>query len=108
MIAEKLEITIKLNELPQPNPVKNARQEFNFDCNDRITSITVKSNIWKKLTDAASNSPQRIAPMSKTSHQASALGNSVSKQNDGSCQRNPITSFRAKNKAGTNSALCTP
>lgn len=71
MIVEKPETTIKINELLQLNPAEKGRQEFNFGCNSRITSITVRASIWKKLTDAASNYPQRIALMSNTSRQAS-------------------------------------
>lgn len=61
MIAGKLEITIKINELPQSNIVENGWQQFELDCDDRIISITVKPKIWKKLTDAASNYPQWVA-----------------------------------------------
>ncbi|MHC5917268.1 MAG: fertility inhibition FinO-like protein [Nostoc sp.] len=61
MIPGKLEITIKINELPQSNIVENGWQQFENDCDGRIISITVKPKIWKKLTDAASNYPQWVA-----------------------------------------------
>ncbi|MCW5319065.1 fertility inhibition FinO-like protein [Nostoc sp. KVJ3] len=64
MIAEKLEITIKINELAQPKTVKNAWQQFDLDCDGRITTITVKPKNYKKLTDITSNYPQWLAAMS--------------------------------------------
>ena len=86
MIAGKLEITMKINELPQSNIVENGWQQFEIDCDGRIISIIVKPKIWKKLTDAASNSIT-------TSGEASTMLNSVSKQTTGSCWRNPIYKF---------------
>ncbi|WP_339460994.1 fertility inhibition FinO-like protein [Nodularia spumigena] len=61
MITEKIEITIKINELPQSNTVENSWQQFEVDCDKHIISVTVKPKIWKKLTDAASNYPQWVA-----------------------------------------------
>ena len=61
MITEKIEITIKINELPQSNTVENSWQQFEDDCDKHIISVTVKPKIWKKLTDAASNYPQWVA-----------------------------------------------
>jgi hypothetical protein len=61
MIAGKLEITIKINELPESQTVENGWQQFELDCDGRIISVTVKPKIWKKLTDVASNYPQWVA-----------------------------------------------
>jgi hypothetical protein len=61
MITGKIEITIKINELPQSNTVENGWQQFDVDCDGRIISVTVKPKIWKKLTDAASSYPQWVA-----------------------------------------------
>ncbi|MBD2358135.1 fertility inhibition FinO-like protein [Tolypothrix sp. FACHB-123] len=61
MIAGKLEVIIKINELPQSNTVENGWQQFEVDCGGRIISVTVKPKIWKKLTDAASSYPQWVA-----------------------------------------------
>ncbi|MBD6620638.1 fertility inhibition FinO-like protein [Komarekiella sp. 'clone 1'] len=60
MIAGKLEITIKINELPQPKTIENGWQQFELDCDGQIISVTVKPKVWKKLTDAASNYPQWV------------------------------------------------
>ncbi|WP_193199749.1 fertility inhibition FinO-like protein [Nostoc sp. MG11] len=61
MITGKIEITIKINELPQSKTVENGWQQFDVDCDGRIITATVKPKIWKKLTDAASDYPQWIA-----------------------------------------------
>ncbi|BBD63179.1 hypothetical protein NIES2109_60290 (plasmid) [Nostoc sp. HK-01] len=55
MIAGKLEVTIKINELPQAQTVEKNWQQFEIDCDGRIKTVTVKPKVWKKLTDAASN-----------------------------------------------------
>lgn len=60
MITGKLEITTKINELPQPKILENSWQQFDIDCDGRIISVT-KPKVWKKLTDTASNYPQYIA-----------------------------------------------
>jgi hypothetical protein len=61
MITGKLEITIKINELPKPKTIESGLQQFDLDCDGQIISVTVKPKIWKKLTDAASNYPQWVA-----------------------------------------------
>ncbi|MBN3908901.1 MAG: fertility inhibition FinO-like protein [Nostoc sp. NMS1] len=60
MITGKLEITTKINELPQAKILENSWQQFDIDCDGRIISV-IKPKVWKKLTDAASNCPQCIA-----------------------------------------------
>ncbi|WP_026736103.1 fertility inhibition FinO-like protein [Fischerella sp. PCC 9605] len=61
MIQGRLEITIKISELPQAKTVENGWQQFEIDCDGRIITITVKPKIWKKLTDAAATYPQWVA-----------------------------------------------
>lgn len=64
MIERKLEVTIKINELPQPKTVKKAWQQFDLDYDGRIRTITVKPKIYEKLADATSNYLQSISAMS--------------------------------------------
>lgn len=56
----KLEITIKISELPEVKTVENGLQYFELDCNGRIFSVTVKPKVWKKLTDAQVNFPMWV------------------------------------------------
>ena len=53
--AGKLELTIKISELPEVKTVENGLQHFELDCDGRIFSVTVKPKMWKKLTDAQAN-----------------------------------------------------
>jgi len=49
MTTGKLEVTIKINELPtdvQTN--KDNWKIFQLDCDGRVVSVTVKPKIWKK------------------------------------------------------------
>jgi hypothetical protein len=57
----KLDLTIKINELPQAKTLQNGWQYFELDCDARIVSVSVKPKIWKKLTDAQANFPMWVA-----------------------------------------------
>jgi hypothetical protein len=56
--AGKLELNIKISELPEVKTVENGSQHFELDCNGRVFSVTVQ---WKKLTDAQANFPMWVA-----------------------------------------------
>ena len=46
MIEGKLELTIKINELPEEvKTVENGWQQFEIDCDGRIISVTVREHI---------------------------------------------------------------
>ena len=57
----KLELTIKISELPEVKTVENGLQYFELDCNGRIFSVTIKPKVWKKLTEAQANFPMWVA-----------------------------------------------
>jgi hypothetical protein len=57
----KLDITIKINELPDAKTVENGSQSFEIDCEGRIISVVVKPKVWKKLTEAQANFPMWVA-----------------------------------------------
>ncbi len=61
MISGKLEVTIKINELPTSLSVENGWQMFHVNCDGQVVSVTVKPKIWKKLTDANANFPLWVA-----------------------------------------------
>lgn len=69
----KLEIVVKINELPDAKPVQNGWMAFDVDCGGAIVSITVKPKIWKKLTDAQSNYQQWVSAIGGS--MGSATGN---------------------------------
>lgn len=64
MVAGRLELTIKINELPEARSVKDGWQQFVIDCNGRSVQVTVKPKVWKKLTDAQANWPMWVAAIS--------------------------------------------
>ncbi|MBG1271532.1 fertility inhibition FinO-like protein [Nostoc sp. WHI] len=97
MIAGKLEITIKISELPQPKIIENGWQQFDLDCDGRIITITVKPKIYKKLTDAASNYPQWVAAIAGKLGQETESGFVLEEPN--------IQVFERKPKAETTSAV---
>ena len=99
MIAGKLEIKIKINELPQLKDVENAWQQFHLDCGGRITIITVQPKIYNKLTHVTSNYPQSVAASADKLGQSNELGFVLESPN--------IQVFKCKPKAETTSALGT-
>ncbi|MBR8840439.1 MAG: fertility inhibition FinO-like protein [Stigonema ocellatum SAG 48.90 = DSM 106950] len=90
MITGKLEVTIKINSLPQPKTVENGWQEFQIDCDGRVVTIVVKPKMWKKLTDAQANWESWVAAITGT------IGETTE---DGFVLNNPsIQTFEKKSK----------
>lgn len=56
----KLEIVIKITELPEVKTIKDGWQYFELDCDGRMFSVTVKPKMWKKLLDAEANFPMWV------------------------------------------------
>lgn len=74
MIQGKLEITIKINELPTAVAVENGWQRFDIDCDGQIISVTVKPKVWKKLTDAQANFPEWVGAIAGKMGEATENG----------------------------------
>ena len=60
-VSGKLELTIKISELPNADTVENGWKSFEIDCDGQIVSVTVKPKVWKKLEDAQTNFPMWVA-----------------------------------------------
>jgi hypothetical protein len=61
-VQGKLELTIKINELPNDVSIdQNGWKSFDVDCDGQIFSVTVKPKVFKKLEDAQANYPQWVA-----------------------------------------------
>ena len=60
-VSGKLELTIKINELPNAATGENSWKSFDVDCDGQIVSVTVKPKVWKKLEDAQANFPMWVA-----------------------------------------------
>lgn len=74
MIQGKLEITIKIAELPNATAVENGWQHFQIDCDGRIISVTVKPKVWKKLADAQANFPEWVGAIAGKMGEATENG----------------------------------
>jgi hypothetical protein len=61
MIQGRLEVTIKISEMPVAKTVENNWKSFDIDCDGQIVSVTVKPKMFKKLEDAQANFPQWTA-----------------------------------------------
>ncbi|NET46513.1 fertility inhibition FinO-like protein [Okeania sp. SIO2B3] len=60
-IAAKMEVVLKISELPEAETVENGWQKFELDADGIIVSMTVKPKMFKKLTQASENYPQWVA-----------------------------------------------
>ncbi len=58
----RMEITIKINELPADvKTVENGWKEFQIDCDGQIVTVKVKPKMWRKLEEAQANYPMWLA-----------------------------------------------
>jgi hypothetical protein len=74
-IQGKLDLTIKINELPTDISVdKNGWKTFELDCDGRIFSVTVKPKVFKKLEDAQANFPMWVAAIGGKLGEATETG----------------------------------
>jgi hypothetical protein len=60
-VIGKLEITVKINQIPESTPAKNGWQAFEVDCDGQIIAVTVRPKVWKKLEEAQANYPSWVA-----------------------------------------------
>ncbi|MBW4636447.1 MAG: fertility inhibition FinO-like protein [Iphinoe sp. HA4291-MV1] len=91
MTLGKLEVAIKINELPRAKIVENGWQQFEIDCDGRIITVTIKPKVGKKLTDAQANYPQWVAAI------AGKMGEAI--ENGFVLQEPNIQTFEKKPKA---------
>jgi len=59
-VSGKLEISIKINSLPQVQQV-NGRCHFKIDCDGQVFQVSVKPKMWAKLETASVNYDQWVA-----------------------------------------------
>ena|SRR5579883_3433859 len=60
-IFGRLELTIKITQLPKATPAKDGWQQFTVNCDGITIEATVRPKVWNKLTQAASQWPQWVA-----------------------------------------------
>ena len=60
----KLELTIKINEMPADvETVENGWKQFHLDCDGQLVRVTVKPKVFKKLEQAQENYPMWVAAL---------------------------------------------
>jgi hypothetical protein len=89
MIQGKLELTIKINELPKAKTIENGWQQFELDCDGRIISVTVKPKMFKKLTDAQANYPMWVAAIAGKMGEATDNGFVLNEPNIQTFEKKP-------------------
>jgi hypothetical protein len=61
----KLEVTIKINELPtEVTTTKNGWKEFRLDCGGRTVTVALRPRMWNKIAEAAAAWPLWLAAIS--------------------------------------------
>jgi hypothetical protein len=74
-VQGKLEVTIKINELPAiSSKDSNGWLTFELDCDGRIFTATVKPKVYKKLDDAQANFPMWVAAIAGKMGEATETG----------------------------------
>jgi hypothetical protein len=74
-VQGKLELTIKINELPNDVSIdQNGWKSFDVDCDGQIFSVTVKPKVFKKLEDAQANFPMWVAAIAGKMGEATETG----------------------------------
>jgi len=61
MVTGRLELTVKINELPVATPAEKGIQTFEVDCEGRIIEVAVKQKVWNKLEQANTDYPMWVA-----------------------------------------------
>ncbi len=99
-VAGRLELTIKINELPPTRTVKHERLRFEIDCDGRTIRVTLRPRVWKKLQQAQENYPVWTAVIT------GQMGNPIPK---GFILENPVIQvFEKKPKPLERTCIITP
>jgi hypothetical protein len=71
----KLELTIKINEMPADvETVENGWKQFHLDGDGQLVRVTVKPKVFKKLEQAQENYPMWVATIAKRCCEAQIAG----------------------------------
>jgi hypothetical protein len=71
----KLEITIKINELPtEVTTTKAGWKEFKLDCGGRVVTVALRPRMWIKIEEAAKAWPLWLAAINGQMGQSTGTG----------------------------------
>ena len=60
-VPGRIEVTIKINELPLPDLTENKWHRFIVDCDGKQVSVTIKPKVWNKFKSQAEQYPEWVA-----------------------------------------------
>jgi hypothetical protein len=71
----KLEVTIKINQLPVEVTTKsNGWKEFTLECGERLVTVALRPRMWNKLEEAQKSFAAWVAALSGTMGPAQGKG----------------------------------
>ena len=74
-VPGKLEVLIKINELPtEVATTKNGWKEFKLDCGGRVVTVGLRPRMWNKLEQASKDWPLWLAAISGQMGQSVGTG----------------------------------
>ena len=60
-VQGKLDITIKINQMPTAEVIENGWKRFSINCEGRMVTMSVRPKVFKKLEEAQANYPEWVA-----------------------------------------------
>jgi hypothetical protein len=60
-VQGKLDITIKISQMPNAEQVENSWKKFSVDCDGRVITMKVRPKVFKKLEEAQASYPEWVA-----------------------------------------------
>lgn len=103
-IPGKMEVTIKINQLPDAQVVQNNWKQFEIDCDGKVVTVTVKPKMFKKLEEAQANYPLWIAAITGKIGDATSNGFVLAEPNIQTFERKPKAEKEANTAPTTASA----
>ncbi len=73
-VQGKLDITIKISQMPNAEQVENGWKKFSVDCDGRVITMKVRPKVFKKLEEAQASYPEWVAAITGQMGQATATG----------------------------------
>jgi hypothetical protein len=74
MVSGKMELTIKIKDMPEAQTTANNWKQFDIDCNNVVFTITVKPKTWRKFEEAQVAYSQWVAAIRGKLGQRTAKG----------------------------------
>ena len=73
-VPGRIEVTIKVSQLPTTELTENNWHQFMVDCNGKQVSVTVKPKVWNKFKSQAEQYPEWVAAIRGGIGEISSIG----------------------------------